>query len=33
MCKGVKQKSAKESNYLYEIWVYDDKGNKVEFYY
>jgi len=28
----LKQKSAKESNYLYEIWVYDNKGNKLEFY-
>jgi hypothetical protein len=28
----LKQKSAKELNYLYEIWVYDNKGNKVEFY-
>ena len=27
-----KQKAAKELNYLYEIWIYDNKGNKVEFY-
>jgi len=27
----LKQKSAKELNYLYEIWVYDNKGNKVDF--
>ena len=28
----LKQKAAKELNYLYEIWIYDNKGNKVEFY-
>ena len=28
----LKQKSAKELGYLYEIWVYDIKGNKVQFY-
>jgi hypothetical protein len=28
----LKQRAAKELNYLYEIWVYDKKGNKVEFY-
>ena len=28
----LKQKAAKELGYLYEIWVYDNKGNKVEFY-
>jgi hypothetical protein len=26
----LKQKSAKELGYCYEIWVYDDKGNCVE---
>ena len=25
-----KQKGAKELGYKYEIWVYDNKGNKVE---
>ncbi len=25
-----KQKAAKELGYEYEIWVYDNKGNKVE---
>jgi hypothetical protein len=28
----LKQNAAKELGYLYEIWVYDNKGNKVEFY-
>jgi hypothetical protein len=28
----LKQKSGKELGYLYEIWVYDNKGNKVDFY-
>lgn len=28
----LKQNAAKEVGYLYEIWVYDNKGNKVEFY-
>jgi hypothetical protein len=28
----LKQQAAKELNYLYEIWVYDNKGNKIEFY-
>jgi hypothetical protein len=28
----LKQQAAKEVGYLYEIWVYDNKGNKVEFY-
>lgn len=28
----LKQRAAKELGYLYEIWVYDNKGNKVEFY-
>jgi len=28
----LKQKSAKKLGYLYEIWVYDNKGNKVKFY-
>jgi len=28
----LKQKAAKKLGYLYEIWVYDNKGNKVEFY-
>ena len=28
----LKQSAAKELGYLYEIWVYDNKGNKVEFY-
>ena len=32
MSKGVKQLQAKEMGYLYEIWIYDNKGNKVEFY-
>jgi hypothetical protein len=27
-----KQKASKELGYLYEIWVYDSKGNKVETY-
>ena len=27
-----KQKAAKELGYLYEIWVYDSKGNKIETY-
>ena len=27
----LKQQAAKELGYLYEIWVYDGKGNKVEF--
>ena len=28
----LKQHSAKQLGYLYEIWVYDNKGNKVDFY-
>ena len=28
----LKQTAAKQLGYLYEIWVYDNKGNKVEFY-
>jgi hypothetical protein len=28
----LKQNAAKELGYLYEIWVYDNKGNKVEIY-
>ncbi len=24
-----KQNAAKEAGYLYEIWVYDNKGNKI----
>jgi hypothetical protein len=28
----LKQTKAKEIGYLYEIWVYDNKGNKVELY-
>lgn len=28
----LKQSRAKETGYLYEIWIYDSKGNKVEFY-
>ena len=28
----LKQTAAKEIGYLYEIWIYDNKGNKVEFY-
>ena len=28
----LKQNAAKQLGYLYEIWVYDNKGNKVEFY-
>lgn len=28
----LKQNAAKDLEYLYEIWVYDMKGNKVEFY-
>lgn len=28
----LKQIAAKELGFLYEIWVYDNKGNKVEFY-
>ena len=28
----LKQSAAKELGYLYEIWVYDKEGNKVEFY-
>jgi hypothetical protein len=28
----LKQTKAKEIGYLYEIWIYDNKGNKVEFY-
>ena len=31
-CIFLKQKSAKELGYLYEIWVYDNKGKKVECY-
>ena len=30
MLKGVKQQAAKELGYLYEIWVYDNKVNKVD---
>jgi len=38
MCKKqkdivlLKQTKAKENVYLYEIWIYDKKENKVEFY-
>ncbi len=28
----LKQNAAKVLGYLYEIWIYDMKGNKVEFY-
>jgi hypothetical protein len=28
----LKQQAGKNLNYLYEIWIYDNKGNKVEFY-
>jgi len=28
----LKQMAAKELGFLYEIWIYDNKGNKVEFY-
>jgi hypothetical protein len=28
----LKKMAAKELGYLYEIWVYDNKGNKIEFY-
>jgi len=28
----LKQNAAKELGYLYEIWIYDNKGNKVDFY-
>ena len=28
----LKQNAGKQLGYLYEIWVYDNKGNKVEFY-
>ena len=28
----LKQSAGKKAGYLYEIWVYDNKGNKVEFY-
>ena len=28
----LKKLTGKELGYLYEIWVYDNKGNKVEFY-
>jgi hypothetical protein len=28
----LKQTKAKEMGYLYEIWIYDNKGNKVELY-
>ena len=28
----LKQMAAKELGFLYEIWVYDNKGNKVEIY-
>jgi hypothetical protein len=28
----LKQTAGKQLGYLYEIWVYDNKGNKVEFY-
>ena len=27
----LKQNAAKEAGYLYEIWVYDSKGNKINF--
>lgn len=26
---NLKQEAAKELGYLYEIWVYDQKGNKI----
>ena len=32
MIKGVKQKAAKDLGYIYEIWIYDNKGNIIEFY-
>jgi hypothetical protein len=32
MSKGVKQNAAKEFGYKYDIWVYDDKRNKVGIY-
>jgi hypothetical protein len=32
MRKGVKQESAKTAGYKYEIWIYNAKGEKVEFY-
>jgi hypothetical protein len=28
----LKKQAAKDLNYLYEIWIYDNKGNKVDFY-
>jgi DNA repair protein RadC len=28
----LKKQAAKDLNYLYEIWVYDNKGNKLELY-
>ena len=28
----LKLNAAKELGYIYEIWVYDNKGNKVDFY-
>jgi hypothetical protein len=28
----LKQNAAKELGYIYEIWIYDAKGNKIEFY-
>jgi hypothetical protein len=28
----LKQNAGKQLGYLYEIWIYDNKGNKVEFY-
>jgi len=28
----LKQQAAKKLNYLYEIWIYDNKGDKVDFY-
>jgi len=31
-CIFLKQNAAKKLGYLYEIWVYDNKGNKVELY-
>jgi len=32
LLKGVKQNAGKELGYLYEIWVYDNKGKIVEYY-
>jgi hypothetical protein len=32
-CIFLKQKAAKELGYIYEIWVYDRKGTRVEIYH